>query len=103
MRIPLDHFSSVPVFALSPPGTSPEPETHSGGMAASIKEKMSSLASDLSVFYNNSSVGSAPSSPLNQRKNSIGPASLPVFTSQGPSCATVSRYGPASPYDYIPN
>ena len=103
MRIPLDHFSSVPVFALSPPGNSPEPETPS--LVATIKEKMSSLITpDLSVFYSSSSAGSAPSSPVNRRKMSAtsqssnssrpasaGPVSLPVFTSQGPGCAPVSR------------
>lgn len=103
MRIPLDHFSSVPVFALSPPGNSPEPESPS--LVATIKDKMSSLTPDLSVFYSTSSAGSAPSSPVNRRKmsatsqssasvsrpTSAGPVSLPVFTSQGPGCAPVSR------------
>ena len=100
MRIPLDHFSSVPVFALSPPGNSPEPE--SPGLVATLKDKMSSLTPDLSVFYSNSSAGSAPSSPVNRRKmsassqsssrpTSAGPVSLPVFTSAGPGCAPVSR------------
>lgn len=102
MRIPLDHFSSVPVFALSPPGTSPEPESPS--LVATIKEKMSSLTPDLSVFYSTSSAGSAPSSPVTRRKMSAsspssttsrpasaGPVSLPVFTSAGPGCAPVSR------------
>ena len=104
MRIPLDHFSSVPVFALSPPGNSPEPESPS--LVATIKDKMSSLTPDLSVFYSNSSAGSAPSSPVSRRKmsatsqnstsassrpSSAGPVSLPVFTSQGPGCAPVSR------------
>ena len=102
MRIPLDHFSSVPVFALSPPGPSPEPESPS--LVATIKEKMSSLTPDLSVFYSTSSAGSAPSSPVTRRKMSAsspssttsrpasaGPVSLPVFTSAGPGCAPVSR------------
>ena len=102
MRIPLDHFSSVPVFALSPPGNCPEPEAPS--LVATLKEKMTSLTPDLSVFYSSSSAGSAPSSPVNRRKMSAtsqssassrpasaGPVSLPVFTSQGPGCAPVSR------------
>ena len=99
MRIPLDHFSSVPVFALSPQSpTSPEPET-SPSLASAIRDKMSSLTPDLSMFYSTSSAGSAPSSPVSKRKMasvtsrpaSAGPGammtSLPVVTS-----AQMSRY-----------
>ena len=91
MRIPLDHFSSVPVFALSPQSpASPEPET---SLASAIRDKMSSLTPDLSMFYSTSSAGSAPSSPVSKRKMasvtsrpaSAGPgammASLPMVTS----------------------
>jgi len=99
MRIPLDHFSSVPVFALSP--QSPEPETTNSSLSSTIKDKMSSLTP---LFT--STAGSAPSSPVNKRKTatmnspsggnirpaSAGPghchASLPVYTSQGPSLVT---------------
>lgn len=93
MRIPLDHFSSVPVFALSPQSpASPEPET-SPSLASAIRDKMSSLTPDLSMFYSSSSAGSAPSSPVSKRKMasvtsrpaSAGPGammtSLPVVTS----------------------
>ena len=109
MRIPLDHFSSVPVFALSPQSpASPEPHS-SPSLASALRDKVSSLTPNLSMFYSASSAGSAPSSPVSKRKSptsarlkspgSTRPASaglgamssLPVFTSQGPSCAQMSR------------
>ena len=116
MRIPLDHFSSVPVFALSPQTLSPEPEpSEPSSLAATIRDKMSSLTPDLSMFYSSSSAGSAPSSPVTRRRHDdtcdtggdhspgVSPVtsvtrpasaaahtSLPMFTSQGP--AKVSRY-----------
>jgi len=91
MRIPLEHFASVPVFALSPQTPSPEPPD---GPFAALKDKVSSLTPDLSFFSSTASAGSAPSSPMNKRKQGVGglsrpasagPTSLPVFTSQGPS------------------
>ena len=107
MRIPLDHFSSVPVFALSPqsplspePGEAPPPNQTSGApsLGSVIRDKMSSVLSpDLSMFYSAASAGSAPTSPATRRRPegsrpassaSAGPGahcSLPVFTSQGPS------------------
>jgi len=98
MRIPLDHFSSVPVFALSPQTPSPEPQD---GPFALFKDRVSNLTPDLSFFNSVTSAGSAPSSPVNKRKQGVaslnrpasaGPTSLPVFTSQGPS-TIVSKFG----------
>lgn len=98
MRIPLDHFSSVPVFALTPQTPSPEPQD---GPFAAFKDKFSSLTPDLSFFSSITSAGSAPSSPVNKRKQGVssmtrpasaGPTSLPVFTSQGPS-TIISKMG----------
>jgi len=98
MRIPLDHFSSVPVFALTPQTPSPEPQD---SPFTAIKDKISSITPDLSFFSSTASAGSAPSSPVNKRKQAVssmtrpasaGPTSLPVFTSQGPS-TIMSRMG----------
>eukprot|EP00090_Calanus_glacialis_P001559 TRINITY_DN11131_c0_g1_i2.p1 TRINITY_DN11131_c0_g1~~TRINITY_DN11131_c0_g1_i2.p1 ORF type:complete len:764 (-),score=139.71 TRINITY_DN11131_c0_g1_i2:1070-3361(-) len=98
MRIPLDHFSSVPVFALTPQTPSPEPQD---GPFAAFKDRFSSLTPDLSFFSSITSAGSAPSSPVNKRKQGVssmtrpasaGPTSLPVFTSQGPS-TIISKMG----------
>ena len=75
MRIPLDHFSSVPVFALSPQSpASPEPET---SLASTIRDKMSSLTPDLSMFYSASTAGSAPSSPLTSKRKMASVTSSP--------------------------
>ena len=75
MRIPLDHFSSVPVFALSPQSpTSPEPEA---SLASTIRDKMSSLTPDLSMFYSASTAGSAPSSPVTSKRKMTSVTSSP--------------------------
>ena len=81
MRIPLDHFSSVPVFALSPQSpVSPEPET---SLASTIRDKMSSLTPDLSMFYSASTAGSAPSSPLTSKRKMASVTSRPASAGPG--------------------
>ena len=55
MRIPLEHFSAMPVFALSPNSSSDHDNTSS---------KRSSVPS----IFDHNSVGSAPSSPGQARR-----------------------------------
>jgi len=107
MRIPLEHFASVPVSALTPhhhhhpsSGQSSSTTTSNGSspMASlspipqlgSLKERVSSP--NLTLPRGLSSAGSAPTSPNPRRRFSGcssttsgggGPTSLPVFTSQG--------------------
>ncbi|XP_023323232.1 protein spire homolog 1 isoform X2 [Eurytemora carolleeae] len=95
MRIPLEHFSSVPAFALSPhtPVLSPEPQ----------QDGVSSSTPDIPFFPGGGSAGSAPTSPNPRRRSQeasregarssfAGPISLPMFTSQGPTKIS-ARFG----------
>ena len=81
MRIPLEHFSAMPVFALSP-SSSNDP--------ASDKK----LSSPPGLCLLDNSVGSAPNSPAGQRRklsnvstisggNSAGPMSLQPAAGNG--------------------
>jgi spire-like protein len=107
MRIPLEHFASVPVSALTPNHLHPPPPSSSSSSSGasplsslspippqlgSLKERMSSPNLTLP---RGASAGSAPTSPNHRRRCSggppasdrtgaaAGPTSLPVFTSQG--------------------
>lgn len=100
MRIPTEHFSRVPVFALSPGLSSPEEET---------KESFPrSLMSRLMVpDMVRNSVGSAPSSPNLTRGESLsapcsgvgssmvdsmeGPQSLPAISPASTTTTTSER------------
>ena len=108
MRIPLEHFSAIPVFALSPSSVSPEAEeggTTATSSSSSIASSMMSRLGvpDLGLFSSSASAGSTPSSPNPGRRkgeeeeeerktpSSAGPTSLPVYSSAGPSTIS-SRY-----------
>lgn len=67
MRIPTEHFSHVPVVALSPTMLSPTEQEYS--ITSSILSRVTGLESD------RGSVGSAPSSPKLSRMSSPLPAS----------------------------
>ena len=116
MRIPLEHFSNTPVFALSPTGSNgiaeegeEEKENQPKSLLyphGTIKEKKLSLPNSLGLL-NNKSVGSAPNSPTSTKKfqhelvvNSIsadvssspaaaGPISLPPPSIQKNKYATL--------------
>lgn len=67
MRIPLEHFSAMPVYALSPVATAEEAAPHAmdnNSLHSTVngKEKKLSLPNSLGLLENKS-VGSAPNSP----------------------------------------
>ena len=95
MRIPLEHFSSVPVFALSPQTPSPASQSPlhapSPSLTSTLKSKVSSLVAPELPFFA-AGAGSAPTSPLTRRRRgeeavgggcSSGPVSLQSTPSAG--------------------
>ena len=113
MRIPLEHFSNTPVFALSPISSTENhhhqhfnhPSCHSGqtefsnlhannNAAASNKEKRHSFQNSLGI--SNMSVGSAPNSPSSERKQPMSLASGEVSDLALSTISGMISHGPVS-------
>lgn len=107
MRIPTEHFSHVPVVAISPsqlasPEDAPDPKSHDAAtFSRTLMNRLLQTDSPRSLKHGLNSVGSAPSSPKLARADTCrdtaaAATTAPVTAGHSPATASQPNSGPGS-------
>ncbi|KAK3910623.1 Protein spire [Frankliniella fusca] len=103
MRIPTEHFSHVPVVAISPsqlasPEDAPDLKSHDAAtFSRTLMNRLLQTDSPRSLKHGLNSVGSAPSSPKLQRADTAAASTTaPVTAGHSPATASQPNSGPGS-------